>query len=138
MSYRALGHRVGILSRLFLKRINEKMMMTGITGSQWSVIHRLRLYGTLTQTELCQQLSIEGSTVSKMIDSMEKSGWIRRTVDEKDKREKRVALTDKAEKQFPIWLEMVTELQQRGFTDISEEDIAGFDKVLDQLIKNLE
>jgi MarR family transcriptional regulator for hemolysin len=132
-----IGYRVGILSRLFLKRINEKMLSTGLTGSQWSVIRQLLISGSLTQTEICKHLSIEASTGSTMIHTMENIGWINRSADERDKREKKVTLTDKSQKLIPIWLQISEELQHSALGSIPTEDVEIFERVLDQIVLNM-
>ena len=107
MKYYGFGHRINILARMFTKRLNEKFLHTGITSSQYPVIVRLYNQGKLTQNEICEQLFIEAPTISKTLDNMEKAGWVVRAVDEHDKREKRIQLTDKAREQFPNWAMLI-------------------------------
>ena len=137
MHYYGFGHRVNILARMFSKRLNEKFMNTGITSSQYPVIIRLYYHGRLTQNEICEQLFIEASTISKTLDNMEKMGWVIRTADEHDKREKRIELTDKAKEQFPNWLKLIEDLQADILCGITSEDIEVFDRVIEQLQENL-
>jgi len=134
---RSIGQRITILGRLFAKELNDQILNTGLTGSQWSVVTCLLLHGESTQSALCEQLSIEASTISKTLYSMEKAGWINRVVDESDKREKKSVLTDKAKVHIPIWLETVNDLNRQALNGISSEDIAVFDHVLNHLIENL-
>ena len=138
MNYtRSVGQRINILGRLFAKKLNDQILNTGLTGSQWSVVTCLLLHGELTQAALCEQLSIEASSISKTLYSMEKLGWINRIVDQNDKREKKSVLTDKAKAHIPIWLEMVNDLNKQAIHGISSEDIAVFDHVLNQILENL-
>ena len=134
---RSVGQRINMLGRLFAKQLNDQILNTGLTGSQWSVVTRLLLHGELTQATLCEQLSIEASTISKTLYSMERSGWINRIVDENDKREKKSILTDKAKAHIPIWLELVNDLNTQAINGIPSEDIAVFDHVLNQILENL-
>ena len=136
MVNRTIGPRLGTLSRLFLKRINEKVLTTGLTGSQLSVI-RLLTNGSLTQREICQNLSIEASTGSTMIHAMENLGWANRNVDERDKREKKVELTEMSKQYLPIWFQMSNTLHHHALDTIPIEDVEIFERVLDQIILNL-
>lgn len=134
---RSVGQRINILGRLFAKKLNDQILNTGLTGSQWSVITRLLQHGELTQATLCEQLSIEPPTISKTLYSMEKAGWINRIVDENDKREKKSILTDKAKAHLPNWLAVASDLNTQAIKGISTEDIAVFDRVLNQISENL-
>jgi MarR family transcriptional regulator for hemolysin len=134
----SFGHRINIVGRLYAKRLNERIQKTGITGSQWSVINRLLLHGTLTQAEICEQLSIEAPTISKTLDAMEKSGWIRRTIGEDDRREKKVTLSAQAMEQLPVWMQIVQELQNQALGNLSDAEIDMFGRVLEQVFANLQ
>lgn len=136
-STRSVGQRINIIGRLFAKQLNDQILNTGLTGSQWSVITCLLVHGELTQSALCEQLSIEAPTISKTLYSMEKMGWIKRIADENDKREKKSILTDKAKSHLPIWLEIANDLNKQAISGISIEDVAVFDHVLNQIFKNL-
>ncbi|MBP2628059.1 MAG: transcriptional regulator SlyA [Firmicutes bacterium] len=135
---RSVGQRINILGRLFAKKLNDQILNTGLTGSQWSVITCLLLHGELTQAALCEQLSIEASTISKTLYSMEKAGWISRIVDKNDKREKKSVLTDKAKAYLPIWIEIVNDLNKQAIHEIPSKDMAIFDHVLDHILENLQ
>jgi MarR family transcriptional regulator, transcriptional regulator for hemolysin len=130
------GHRINILGRLLSKRLNEMIAHTGLTNSQWPIIVRLLLHVELTQAELCEQLSIEASTVSKTLQRMEQMGWILRQ-DGVDKREKKVRLTEKANRYLSIWFEETYALENMVLKGIPTEDITVFDRVLDQMIENI-
>jgi MarR family transcriptional regulator for hemolysin len=68
---------------------------------------------------------------------MEKNGWIVRIVDEQDKREKRVEMTDKSRERFPELVQMIDELQGQIIDGIPGQDLAVFDRVLEQIRDNL-
>ncbi len=131
------GHRINILGRMLAKKLHGKISSTGITNSQWTVIARFLHHKELTQTEICEQLSIEAPAISKTICNMEASGWVIRVIDDKDKREKRVALTDKARAYLPTWLQSINDTEAQALKGITKEDFAIFNRVLEQMLKNL-
>ena len=51
--------------------------------------HLFRADG-ITQAELAETLEIERSSTGKLLDSLELKGWIKRVVDKRDRRSKRV------------------------------------------------
>lgn len=98
----SFGQRINIVDRLYTKRLNERIQNTGLTASRWAAVNCLMFQGELTQAEICEQLSIEASSISKTLESMERTGWIKRSVASSDKREKLITLTDKAKKTSPF------------------------------------
>lgn len=130
-----IGHRINILGRMLSKRLQEKITRAGISSSQWPVIARLLYCEELTQTEICSQLSIEAPAISKTIGNLEAAGWVRRYVDNADKREKKVTLTAKAKATMPTWLELIKEMEEEWLEGISDEDFEVFNSVLEQLLK---
>ena len=137
MVYFRFGHRINILARLFTRKLNEQLSGTGITSSQYPVLVRLEQHKSLTQNELCEQLFIEPSTISKTLDNLEKMGLVMRTVDPHDKREKQVELTDKAKQNYPALLDLILDLQSRILEGIPQEDLEVFDRVLEKMEENL-
>lgn len=131
------GHYVNVLGRTLMKRLNEKMSSTGLTCSQWSVVARLMPNHELTQTEVCERLSVEAPAMSKTLCDMEESGWLTRVVNLSDKREKKVALTDKAKAALPLWQESIDDIERRAVEGIKREDVETFNRVLKQMIANL-
>jgi MarR family transcriptional regulator for hemolysin len=131
------GHYVNVLGRIIVKRMNEKMSNTGLTCSQWSVIARLLREDELTQTEICEQLSIEAPAISKTICNMVSAGWLTRLVNESDKREKKVALTEKAKEYLPTWLRSINDLETTALNGIESEEAEIFNRVLKRMIVNL-
>lgn len=132
-----IGHRINVLARMSAKRQNEKFFHTGLTSCQYSVILCLVEHGALIQSKIREQLYIEASTLSRTLDNMENCGWIMRIVDENDKREKRVELTDKARERFPELLQMIDELQKQILNGIPSKELDIFDRVLGQIRGNL-
>jgi DNA-binding MarR family transcriptional regulator len=132
-----IGHRINVLARMSAKRQNEKFFHTGLTSCQYSVILCLVEHGALIQSKIREQLYIEASTLSRTLDNMEKCDWIVRIVDENDKREKRVELTEKAREHFPELLQMIDDLQGQILNGILLEDLDVFNRVLEQVRENL-
>jgi len=135
--YFRFGHRINILARLFARKLNDQLAGTGITSSQYPVLVRLEQHKSLTQNELCEQLFIEPSTISKTLDNLEKMGLVMRISGPNDKREKRVELTDKAKQNYPVLLDLILELQNQILAGIPQEDLEVFNRVLEKIEDNL-
>lgn len=67
-----------------------------MTSEQWGAIIILLNEGAMTQGQLGGQLLLEKSSVSRLADGLERRGWIERTIDPNDSRQRLVTPTQNA------------------------------------------
>jgi len=67
-----------------------------LTGAQYAVVHVVRQYPGVSQTELGKLAAVDRSTVAELLDRLEDRGWVIRTVDAADARFRRVFLSEEA------------------------------------------
>lgn len=94
---RNFGFLISDVARLMRKNFDSRVKEIGLTRSQWWLLNHLFRADGITQAELAETLEIERSSTGKLLDSLELKGWIKRVVDEKDRRSKRVFLTNEVE-----------------------------------------
>src|SRR5205085_6076625 len=63
----------------------------------WLVINRLHRRPGATQSELAEMLEVEKATAGRMVDRMEKKGWVMRRPDATDRRVNRLYLSPEAD-----------------------------------------
>lgn len=84
-------------SRMWRAQLNIVLAEYELTASAWTVIRVLRDEGQgKTQKELASALAIEGPTLVKLLDSLERLNWIERRVAPTDRRAKTIWLIDSA------------------------------------------
>ncbi|MDR0138634.1 MarR family transcriptional regulator [Metabacillus idriensis] len=105
-----LFHSIQQLSRQLTKRLNEVLQPHGLFSAQWTVLFTLKKYGTLTQTELCDYLSIEAPPMTRTIQRLVKQGYVLQTPGS-DKRTKNIKLTDQAINDYALWEKSVLEME---------------------------
>jgi len=67
----------------------------GLSNSRWLVLCILQEKdGPLSQKELAAEIGIEGPTLVRILDGMERDGWVRRRVSDKDRRVKLIDVND--------------------------------------------
>ncbi|GAA0077047.1 MarR family transcriptional regulator [Clostridium sp. CTA-5] len=130
------GHNVNQLGRNFTKKLNEKISPLGLYSSQWGIVLYLHKKGQCTQIELCKYLGVEAPTITRTLARMEKMGLVVRT-EGKDKREKNIKLTEKANEEFSKWYEEAISVELEATTNISEEELDIFNKVVEKMMLNL-
>lgn len=130
------GHNVNQLARSFTKKLNERISPLGLYSSQWGIVLYLHKKGQCTQIELCKYLGVEAPTITRTLARMEEMGLVIRT-EGKDKREKNIILTEKANEEFPKWYEAAISVELESISNISEEEVEIFNKVVEKMMINL-
>ena len=93
----SLGYLTGMASRLLSNILAMRFQEADIdmTAEQWGAILVLLNGEAMTQGQLGERLCLEKSSVSRLTDGLERRGWIIRTQDPKDSRQKLVTPTPK-------------------------------------------
>lgn len=90
------------------------------------------------QKDLEKELSIRKPTASRLVDRMEKNGFITTVVSAKDKRFKRIIITEKALENMKKVEKFVTNLEDRLTQNIPEEELRSFINTIGKLKKNIQ
>src|SRR6202166_5383567 len=94
---RHIGFLISDVARLLRTAFDRRVRGLGLTRSQWLVINRLHRRPGATQSELAEMLEVEKATAGRMVDRMEKKGWVTRRPDAADRRVNRLFLTADAD-----------------------------------------
>ena len=94
---RHIGFLISDVARLMRTAFDRRVRRLGLTRSQWLVINRLYRRPGATQSELAEMLEVEKATAGRMVDRMEKKGWVARHPDASDRRVNRLHLTAEAD-----------------------------------------
>ena len=76
------------------KKWSGKLMQKKFLKRQGKILSVLRREDGIGQKELAEQLQIRPASLSELLDKMQKSGWIQRRVNEKDRRKINIFLTE--------------------------------------------
>lgn len=140
-AHAAAVHRIGAngaaLHRFFTRALHRALSGDGLTHLQFLAIYHIHTNDApLSQGVLAEHLAIEGQTFVRMLDAMEKQGWVRRVPDAVDRRVKRIALAAP-----PARLEHVfnkfRELQLAAFADFTAEELETFSRLQGKLTTGL-
>ncbi|GEM_PF-5572397 len=80
----------------------------------------------ITQKELAQRLAVRPSSITSMLDTLEREGLVCRQTDENDKRVKHISLTKKGKALSSRFLEQLAELNSQFFTNFSPQEYTAF------------
>jgi DNA-binding MarR family transcriptional regulator len=90
----AVGFLLMQVCRLNHKRAHELLEGLGLYRGQPPLLRALHHEDGLTHSELAIHLQVTPATITKMIQRVEKAGFVQRKADESDQRVSRVYLTD--------------------------------------------
>ena|SRR5208337_4952449 len=98
----SLGHLTNVVARSLNSRLGKRFAQAGIdlTAEQWGAMLLLWNQDGRKQQEIAQGLALEKSTVSRLLDGLEKQGLAVRTQDPNDSRQKLIILTDMGSVKF--------------------------------------
>lgn len=115
-----LIHDIVSTADLFLRESQRLFRPHGLTAAQFNVLNLLgapEAEAGLSQRELADQLVVDRSNVTGLVDRMEKAGWVRRADDPTDRRVYRVQLTAAGkklrQKVAPAYAEVVRQVTAR-------------------------
>lgn len=127
--------RIG--DRIFQKKL-EKADISAFNGAQGKLLYILWQRDGISAAELAGQAGLAVTTLTSMLDRMERSGLILREPDPSDRRKTRIVLTERVKglkEQYERLSDDMTEVYLRGF---SPEETALFEEYLGRCLKNLE
>ncbi|OZB36025.1 MAG: hypothetical protein B7X35_07525 [Halothiobacillus sp. 14-56-357] len=126
-------------TRMWRAQLNTVLAQYELTASAWSVIRVLRDEGQgRTQKELASALAIEGPTLVKLLDSLERLNWIERRVAPTDRRAKTIWLIDSALPQIKEADEKLGMVRHAILDVLDEQERNDFTKPLSKVKQNLE
>ncbi len=91
-----IGYVLSDVARLMRTVFDRRVRRLGLTRAQWLMLTRLYRRPGTSQTELAEMLEVDRASAGRMIDRMEKGGWVERRADLVDRRVKRLHLTPEA------------------------------------------
>jgi MarR family transcriptional regulator, organic hydroperoxide resistance regulator len=91
----------------------------------------------MTQSEIAEQLSVQGATITNMLQRMEESGWVVRLRDPDDNRLVRVYLTEAGRIKERAIHKRFLEMEDRIFEGVSPENREQLRGMLLQILRNM-
>lgn len=122
------------LRTLFDRLVRQR----GLTLSRARALLHLSRCPAINQTELASLLEVEGPTVVRLLDGMEKNGLIERSAIDGDRRAKQISLTPAAQHQVEEIEEISGEIGRDVLREIDPAELEIAIRVLRQMIRNME
>lgn len=124
-------------TKLVTEAFEQILSNKGITRVQWIALYYLGSQECINQKELSDKMHIKESTVARLIDRMERDGWVKRQRSEEDRRSFNLVLTKKGldyRKELLPEGDKFNEIVSDGITD---KEMLVFMSVLDKMVNNI-
>lgn len=132
------------IARLYHKNrcfMDDQLRKKGITELGFShirIIIILHIFKVLSMKEVTEKISKDKSTVTILVNKLEKKGYLRKKVCEEDRRVTYLELEEKAKEILNIIFEVSDIFQNRVENILDEEERKMFIKIMSKLIENWE
>ncbi|GAB4276182.1 MAG: MarR family transcriptional regulator [Deferrisomatales bacterium] len=136
--YESLGFHCNLTFRSFARALEERLRGTGVSQAQFLALVHLIALGPLAQVELAERLSIAPPTVARLVDRMERDGWVVREPDPGDGRRNRVVPTHRAEEIWEEVSQVGRDILERAYRGVHPAEIETVKRVLAKVRTNLE
>jgi MarR family transcriptional regulator for hemolysin len=118
------SRELGRVQRRWRTLIDERLAHTGLTAARWTTLLQLsRCDGPVSQRDLAARVGIEGPTLVRLLDALERQGFIERQLTADDRRVKLVRLT-KAAKPLLSQIERIAkEVREEVLGDVRASEL---------------
>jgi MarR family transcriptional regulator for hemolysin len=132
-----VGLKLAMTSKAVSSAFNAALSAEGGSVPVWLILSSLKGSLYSTQLDLARSLGIEGPTLTRHLDNLERSGLVTRRRSETDRRAFRVELTDAGEAAHDRLLRAVIAFNRRLGTGLDRDDLRRLDETLTRLAGNV-
>ncbi len=134
----SLGYLVNRAARALVNGLTKKFSAAGcdVTVEQWRVLLNLWERDGRTQQELSQATGKKKTSITRLINGMEKRNLVVRVPDQSDRRHNLIYLTHKGRALEERLLALAMQNMKRAQTGIAPQDLAVCKAVLRRVIEN--
>ena len=111
------------------KWVRARMQLLGVGAGQPKLLVYLSAHGPCHQRQLADYFDVDPANVSRMIESLEKGGFVIRKPDGQTRRRDLVEVTEQGRQAGACWLErcrQVEEIMLRGFSPEEKDRFADY------------
>jgi MarR family transcriptional regulator, organic hydroperoxide resistance regulator len=135
----SLGHMMGRISRSILSQLQKSFIAAGcdLSVEQWLLLVHLRDWDGQIHQQLAQGTYRDKTTISRLLDGLEKRGLVERVPDAADRRQKRVRIMPEGRQLIKKLKPLALKIQNKAMEDIAIEDIDACRKILSRIYHNI-
>ena len=133
----SIGYLVTDLTRMFGRVFDRRAAHLGLTRVQWRALKRIHLDEGMTQAALADVLDMEPIAVGRVIDRLQKAGFVDRQADPDDRRCWCLHLTPQSLQVMDGIEEVARGVREDILVGVDADELATTVRVLNQIRDNL-
>jgi MarR family transcriptional regulator for hemolysin len=119
-----LAPLIAHVAREWRRAVDGRLQAYGLTEATWLPLLRIARSETpMRQNELAASLSLDGSSVVRLLDALEDAGLIERCEDRADRRAKSLVLTPRGRRTVDQVERVSLEIRNAVLGEVSDEDL---------------
>ncbi|MHB8085492.1 MAG: MarR family winged helix-turn-helix transcriptional regulator [Dehalococcoidia bacterium] len=127
---------IGRVMRKVYEHYEDRLAPFNLTTPQYLIFSALWAGDGITIGELGQRVSLDGSTVTGILDRMEKNSYVERRPNAEDRRSALVYLTPKAKEVGPKIIKFADDLDDNFRKRFAARDMEVFERVIRELAES--
>jgi MarR family transcriptional regulator, transcriptional regulator for hemolysin len=132
-----IGLRLFTASKTVRRAFDRSLASVDGSIPMWLVLTNLKSAAWRSQNDLATAVGIEGPTLTRHLDALERQGLVRRRQDPADRRAVVVELTDEGHAMHARMLEVVIAFDRRLRSGLSQQEVDTLRALLDRLEQNV-
>ena len=135
------GYLISRIHKLTGRKINELLKEANVTefnGSQGIILSSLWAKGEQTIKEIGKTTGLAKTSLSSMLDRMEKQNLIQKIENNEDSRSTIIKLTKKSKSLEKVYQDITHEMIIQYYRGFTKEEIIKFETTLEKIVNNLE
>ena len=132
-----IGLLIHDVARLLRVLYDRQMSSIGLTRSQWWLLTYLFFKDGINQSELAILMDMEKAPLSRLLDRMEKKGWVIRKNESKDRRTKNIYLSETIKPLISSMRDKAAEYRRESLSILTDKDRNKLKAILQILKKDL-
>ena len=137
MESEPLSRQVVMTAKTIKELFEDALAGEGATLATWVVLNGVERGRWASQTRLAKELRIEGATVTRHLDRLEREGLVTRSRDLEDRRQISVELTAAGKALHRRLRSVARRLDDRVCADLTAEDRSDLQRVLERIRTNV-
>ena len=135
------GYLISRIKQMGTRIFDRMLAASGIdefNGAQGRILYVLWQNDEISISSLSAQTSLANTTLTAMLDRMESLGLVVRKPDTKERRNRLIALTEKAKSLQDDYDRISQQMNELYYTGFTEKEIVQFESYLQRVLNNLE
>lgn len=131
------GHLIRRLHQQATQVFAQRTQAAGfdLTPVQFAALDAIHAQPATDQARVAEMIAYDRATIGGVIDRLEQKGWVRRVVNQRDRRARELSLTGEGERMYTALLPVIRGLQDDILQPLGEAERARFLKLARRVVQ---